>query len=132
MTEHVIVLTSSGHLQIRQLTVTEEEGFDFRDLQKLVGGHFESVRPRGLNDPLIFLCNEEGMILELPINIAGTLFYGSPIVGDIAILAQGFRNDEPDYIGFDETTAKALAFEILAAHPWLQVDFDTETEGETT
>ena len=132
MIEHVIVLTASGHLQIRQLTVTEEDGFDFHDLQKIVGGYFESVKPSGLYDPLLILCNEEGVILDLPINIVGTLLYGSPIVGDIAILAQGFRNDEPDYIGFEENAAKALAFEILAMHPWLKVDFDNDTEGETT
>lgn len=57
--------------------------------EEVVGDWVELVRPMGLPGYLM-LVNENGRLHELPINIAGSLFYGtpihgSPIVGDIVI-----------------------------------------------
>lgn len=65
--------------------------------EKVVGDWVELVRPKGLPGYLM-LVNENGLPRELPINIAGSLFYGtpihgSPIVGDIVIAADNIRKD---------------------------------------
>ena len=60
-------------------------------IQEAVGGHYELVRPRGLQEPYCMMVNEEGRLLGLPLNLLGcylygTLIHGAPIAGDIMIL----------------------------------------------
>ncbi|MBY0758552.1 DUF3846 domain-containing protein [Sellimonas caecigallum] len=65
---------------------------DYRDIQKAVGGMFETVKTQRLFDyfrqPMMFLCDEEGHLKKLPLNQLGSYFYGTekhgwPIAGDI-------------------------------------------------
>lgn len=40
----------------------------YKTVGEVVGGYIEVVHPRGLNDPLCFICNEEGLLQNLPQN----------------------------------------------------------------
>lgn len=55
-----------------------------------VGGDAELVRPKGLERPYCMVVNESGLLLELPVNLLGSILYdptyGHPIVGNIVIL----------------------------------------------
>jgi hypothetical protein len=54
------------------------------EAQKVVGGYVERVCPRR-TPGVIFLCNEEGLIRGLPLNMHGVELYGGPIAGDIIV-----------------------------------------------
>ena len=67
---------------------------DFRSIQKAVGGHFETVHTRRMQEafdaPMLMLVDEEGLLKGLPINKLGCFFYGTvchgnPIVGDFIL-----------------------------------------------
>lgn len=72
-----------------------------KDMQKAVGGYFETAR---LDDPFRLIVNEEGAINGLKVNVKATRLYGwSPIFGDVLIMKSGENEDgEPDIIGLDE------------------------------
>lgn len=74
---------------------------DFKDIQRVIGGHFESVcteRIRSYFGPgIILIVDEEGRLKGLPKNplgcyFYGTSFHGEPIVGDF-ILAKVVGED---------------------------------------
>lgn len=108
-----IKITTDNLISIAEIPEPTWQG-----LGQLVGGSFETVRPWGLynlNTPykksLIMLVNEEGKKIGLDTNPIGTLLYNDtpsfkgvePIVGDILIVAEGFKNGEPDIVGlYDE------------------------------
>lgn len=76
----------------------------------VVGGDIELVHPRGLKSPLNMIVNEEGLLLNLPYNDAGSLFYGTPIhgnpiLGDIVIMQDVLTSSGPDMGGLDDETA---------------------------
>lgn len=83
----------------------------FKSLHILVGGMFEVARPRGLNSPFVMIVNESGLLLDLPLNPVGCIFYetfshGVPIVGDIVIMKEGPVEDgEYDLVGLSEFEA---------------------------
>lgn len=67
---------------------------DFHSIQKVIGGYFETVKTQKMWDyfkqPMIFLCDEEGHIKNLPLNRFGSWLYdterhGWPIAGDIIL-----------------------------------------------
>ncbi len=69
----------------------------YRTAEEVVGDWVEPVRPRGLPGYLM-LVDENGRLKELPQNIVGSLFYGTPmhghpIVGDIVIADDNPRKD---------------------------------------
>lgn len=69
--------------------VREFESPMIKTAEEVVGDLVELVRPTGLSG-FLMLVNENGLLHKLPMNIAGSLFYGtpihgSPIVGDIVI-----------------------------------------------
>jgi len=53
--------------------------------QKIVGGWVELVRPR-IAPTIVFLCNEEGHVHNLPINRHASALYGNPIAGDVIVM----------------------------------------------
>jgi hypothetical protein len=58
-----------------------------------LGGYMEVVHPKGLITPFVMIVDEEGLLKELPLNPAGSIFYGTPlhgqpIVGKIYIAKQ--------------------------------------------
>ena len=67
---------------------------DYKDIQRAVGGHFESVHTTRIasffGPGVILIVDEEGLIKGLPINqlgcfFYGTMFHGHPIVGDLIL-----------------------------------------------
>ena len=82
-------------------------------IREAVGGHYELVRPRGLQEPYCMMANEIGLALGLPLNplgcyLYGTLDHGHPIVGDIMILKLGYCAGEPDTVGMNDEEAQQL------------------------
>ena len=82
-------------------------------IKKAVGGWYERVHPVGLRPPFCMMVNEEGLMLNLPVNNAGSYLYGtyshgSPIVGDIVLLKDGYYGGEPDVVGMTEDEAQTL------------------------
>jgi hypothetical protein len=54
--------------------------------QAIVGGYVELVRPIN-GTPMQILCNEDGQMLRLPLNMKATLWAGRPIVGNAILLS---------------------------------------------
>lgn len=92
----------------------------YKTAGEAVGGYIEIVHPRHLERPFVMIVNEEGLNLGLEMNIAGSILcgthdHGSPIVGNIVIMIEGFRNGEPDLVGLtdDEVTVICSFFENM-------------------
>lgn len=103
-----IVVTTDGRWRIREFAAPLHQ-----TLGKAVGGYIEHVRPRGLPDPLCMIVNEEGLLLDLPVNPVGCVLYGTeehghPIVGDLVILAEGWTEEGPDLASLTEKQTAAL------------------------
>ena len=69
---------------------------------------YKTVGAMRLKEPFCMIVNEEGRLHKLPINLVGSFFYGTdfhnePIVGNIVIMKDGYRNGEPDIVGLDDT-----------------------------
>lgn len=81
---------------------------DNDDLWDQIGGYYEIVAPRLLSSPNMWqdvriLCDDCGLLKELPINRLASGLYGapSPIVGDVLFVRQGFSEDgEADIFPF--------------------------------
>lgn len=104
-----VVVTTDNKVEIRDFGEPL-----YKTVGEAVGGYIEIVHPIGLVDPLVMIVNEEGLILELPINQLGCLLYGThnhgqPIVGNIVVMQTGYVNGEPDIIGLDDNQAAELA-----------------------
>lgn len=109
-----IVVTADNEVSIR----------DFKEpLYKTVGqvvdGYIEIVNPRGLAEPFRMIVNEEGLLRNLPINIVGSLLYGTPshgypIVGNIVIMKLGFVDGEPDIVGLTDDECDELSQSLEA------------------
>lgn len=82
-----------------------------------VGGYIEHVKPARLRHPYCMIVNEEGRLLDLPLNYVGSYFYGTdqhgePIVGNIVIMKDGYRNGEPDIVGLDDSEVERVKYTI--------------------
>ena len=85
-----------------KISVIDVNFNDFRDIQRAIGGHFETVHTQLMSDyfkdpSVIMLVDEEGIIKGLPQNLVGSALYGSakhgiPLVGDL-IFAQVMGDD---------------------------------------
>lgn len=120
MKEKVVVVSTTGNVSIIELKI-DEDGLVLKDLQRLVGGYIEIVPPRGLPSPYVLVCDEEGLLKQKPVNVIGTTLYGDPIVGDIVIMKDGFRDGEPDIVGMDDDHATRIARQIVSLHPWAKI-----------
>lgn len=75
------------------VSVIDVDFDDFRDIQRAIGGNFETVHTQLMADyfkdpSLIMLVDEEGIIKGLPQNLVGSALYGTakhgiPLVGDL-------------------------------------------------
>ena len=85
-----------------------------RSIGDAVGGWIEIVRPVRLERPYCMIVNEEGVLLNLPMNMFGSFLYGTnyhgnQILGDIVLLKEGINSDgELDILGLDEQDIKYL------------------------
>lgn len=82
-----------------------------------VGGYIEHVKPARLRHPYCMIVNEEGRLLDLPLNYVGSYFYGAdrhgePIVGNIVVMKDGYRNGEPDIVGLDDSEVEHVKYTI--------------------
>jgi hypothetical protein len=83
-----------------------------------VGGYIEHVKPARLRHPYCMIVNEEGRLLDLPLNYVGSYFYGTdqhgePIVGNIVIMKDGYRGGEPDIVGLNDVEAEQIKDVII-------------------
>ncbi len=82
-------------------------------IQKAVGGWYEHVHPVGLERPYCMMVNEEGLLQGLPLNLIGSILYGTPqhgqpIVGNVIFLKEGYHGGEPDVVGMTADEAQRL------------------------
>jgi hypothetical protein len=110
------------------ISVVDIQEPTLKGMQEQVGGNIEVVRPFGftyLNVPnklsLVMIANEEGLCIQLPLNLLGTRLYNypelddeQPIVGDILIMAEGFVDGEPDIVGLTNEQTIVLYRELKA------------------
>ena len=97
-----ILVTTDNMAEIRDF-----EAPLYKTIGEAVGGYIEIVHPMGLADPLVMVVNEEGLIQELPMNMLGSLLYGthmhgSPIAGNIVVMKTGWTCEGPDIVGLTD------------------------------
>lgn len=90
----------------------------YKSIGEAVGGYIEVVHPRRLNDPYCMVVNEDGLLIGLPLNAYGSYLYcseqhGSPIVGNVVILKEGFVEGERDFVGLTDAEIQAIADNII-------------------
>ena len=87
-------------------------------LREAVGGWYEHVHPMGLKRPYSMMVNEEGLLLNLPMNLLGSILYGTKfhgqtIVGNIVFVKDGYYDGEPDVVGMDAEEAQRVGDEFV-------------------
>lgn len=85
----------------------------YRTVGEAVGGCIEIVHPQGLVEPLVMIVNDEGLLRELPMNMVGSVLYGThnhghPIVGNIVIMKTGLTSEGTDIVGLDDDECSEL------------------------
>ena len=120
MKEYVIICRTDGAIE----TAEVPEKHDFRWYPEQIGAkYFEPVHPKGLKDPYLFLCDEEGLYNVRPtINFLGSWLYEThihehPIIGDIMILKEETTESGGELVGMSESEADVLS-EWLLEHFW--------------
>lgn len=109
-----LVVTTDATMYVKEFRYPLHES-----VSEVVGGWYEKVSPRGLGQPFCFLCNEEGLLKNLPINCIGSVWYGTldhgqPIVGDIVVMKLGYRNGERDIVGLEDSEISEIMARITA------------------
>ena len=108
-----VVITTGDEASVRDFSTPLHES-----LGAVVGGCIEIVHPQGLKPPYCMIVNDEGLLKKLPLNRAGSLlygtqFHGSPIVGDIVIMAEGWTPEGWVIIGIPEERAEKVVQESI-------------------
>ena len=108
-----------GIVVTTDLEIRIEEFSDplYKTVGSAVGGYIEHVKPARLRHPYCMIVNEEGRLLDLPLNYVGSYFYGTdqhgePIVGNIVIMKDGYRG-EPDIVGLNDVEAEQIKDVII-------------------
>lgn len=108
-----------GIVVTTDLEIRIEEFSDplYKTVGSAVGGYIEHVKPARLRHPYCMIVNEEGRLLDLPLNHIGSFFYGTdqhgePIVGNIVVMKDGFRDGEPDIVGLDDSEVEQVKHTI--------------------
>lgn len=109
-----------GIVVTTDLEIRIEEFIDplYKTVGSAVGGYIEHVKPARLRHPYCMIVNEEGRLLDLPLNYVGSYFYGTdqhgePIVGNIVIMKDGYRGGEPDIVGLNDVEAEQIKDVII-------------------
>lgn len=109
-----------GIVVTTDLEIRIEEFSDplYKTAGSAVGGYIEHVKPARLRHPYCMIVNEEGRLLDLPLNYVGSYFYGTdqhgePIVGNIVIMKDGYRGGEPDIVGLNDVEAEQIKDVII-------------------
>lgn len=81
----------------------------FKSLKNDLGGSIERVKPRGLPGEFMFFCNEEGLLLGLPVNGLATFLYQYPVIaGNVVIFKEGYVTDGIDTVDMTDDEAKGI------------------------
>jgi hypothetical protein len=110
-----IVITSNDKMRVQDFPEPTR-----KSIGDAVGGYFEVVRPVRLKRPYCMIANEEGVLLNLPMNVFGSFLYGTdyhgnPILGDIVLLKEGINSDgEPDILGLNGQDIKYMCDMVSA------------------
>lgn len=112
-----IVITTELKAQVQEFGLPL-----YKSMEGVLGGYMEKVSPRGLPHPYCFLVNEEGLLLNLPLNYVGSWWYGTqnhgcPIVGNLIVMKLGFRGGERDIIGLEDEDIEKIR-QLLADVPY--------------
>lgn len=96
-----------------EMSTVEYDSPHYDVIKKAVGGWYEHVHPADLERPYCMMVNEEGRLLNLPLNLIGSVLYGSfkhgqPIVGNVIFLKEGYHGGEPDVVGMTADEAQRL------------------------
>lgn len=109
-----------GIVVTTDLEIRIEEFSDplYKTVGSAVGGYIEHVKHARLRHPYCMIVNEEGRLLDLPLNYVGSYFYGTdqhgePIVGNIVIMKDGYRGGEPDIVGLNDVEAEQIKDVII-------------------
>lgn len=109
-----------GIVVTTDLEIRIEEFSDplYKTVGSAVGGYIEHVKPARLRHPYCMIVNEEGRLLDLPLNYVGSYFYGTdqhgePIVGNIVIMKDGYRGGEPGIVGLNDVEAEQIKDVII-------------------
>jgi len=84
MTMQDTIIKADGTVTSTSPTNTRK-GYDLNTLQGIVGGYIEIVHTR--IPGVILVINEEGLLKDLPLNLAASQCAGQPIVGDVLLCA---------------------------------------------
>ena len=89
-----------GIVVTTDLEIRIEEFSDplYKTVGSAVGGYIEHVKPARLRHPYCMIVNEEGRLLDLPLNYVGSYFYGT---------------DEPDIVGLNDIEAEQIKDVII-------------------
>lgn len=124
-----------GIVVTTDLEIRIEEFSDplYKTVGSAVGGYIEHVKPARLRHPYCMIVNEEGRLLDLPLNYVGSYFYGTdqhgePIVGNIVIMKDGYRGGEPDIVGLNDVEAEQIKDVIID----LIEPLHQQSKGEST
>ena len=124
-----------GIVVTTDLEIRIEEFSDplYKTVGSAVGGYIEHVKPARLRHPYCMIVNEEGRLLDLPLNYVGSYFYGTdqhgePIVGNIVIMKDGYRGGEPDIVGLNDVEAEQIKDVII----YLIEPLHQQPKGEST
>lgn len=124
-----------GIVVTTDLNVRIEEFGDplYKTVGTAVGGYIEHVKPARLRHPYCMIVNEEGRLLDLPLNPIGSFFYGTdqhgePIAGNIVVMKDGYRDGERDIVGLNDVEAERIKDIITDVIETLPM----QPKGETT
>ena len=124
-----------GVVVTTDLEIRIEEFSDplYKTVGSAVGGYIEHVKPARLRHPYCMIVNEEGRLLDLPLNPIGSFFYGTdkhgePIAGNIVIMKDGYRDGERDIVGLGDVEAEEIKNIILG----LMKTLPMQPKGEST
>ena len=113
-----IVISTDNMIEVKDFAAPM-----YKSIGEVVGGTIEIVRPRGLSRPYVMIVNDEGLLLELPLNWLGSILYethkhGSPIVGNVVIMKEGMTSNGPDILGLDAIEVGSL---MLSLNPEFKI-----------
>lgn len=122
--EKIIIITTDNELSVREME-RDSDGSFLAELWDVVGGFIEIVHPIRLEPPYVMICNDEGRVLQLPRNRAASIIYGAdehgcPILGNIAIMKEGYYESEPDIIGLSQGDVNGLVAHFMNSFKFLR------------
>lgn len=105
MKEYFIICETDKAPYVVETDRDETYFLDF--IHSHIDGFFEIVAPQNPEiksrmGGMLILCDDEGLLKKLPINLVGSYLYGNTIVGNIIIGKHGYYKGTPDVVGFDD------------------------------